>query len=542
MERQQEQATAPAPAATTVHHRAPMQQQHEQQEHPPTVASPPQRAAAAAASPSAACHQGPKLKVVGLGGGGCSTVGRSAGLLSSMADVLGGSVDLLMFNTDVQAVDQHRHNLASLPGLTFDAMTIGDELLAGRGAGGDPAAGRAAALADEEAIRHHLAGADMVFITAGMGGGTGSGSAPVVARIAQSMGALVVAVVSSPFGFEGGARAATASAAIDALTPHADVLVVVKNERLLTTLPEDVSMVDAFEAADGVARQAIVGVSTLVGTNQLINVDLADVRSVMHRAGRGLISIGTASGEGRAQAAVANALTSPLLDVEKLSDVTGVAYSVLGGAALSLHEVGEIGETIKQVLDDDAQVIFGGGVDPELDPDEIVVTLIATGFEPPPPTPEEIARAAAGRARRGGRAGAAGAAGGGQTLVYDVFAYHPPVRNLRAAEGGTALDDAMARWEEYIDMRYNGIRVDGGEAGAGGSADAAGDDAYAAAAAAAAFDSYEPVAGGSGMSGRAGATGASAEEVEAAADAYLAAGRVMSAPKPRRGGASPWGI
>ena len=380
---------------------------------PPPAFEPTVAATAPSAPASKESQNGPVLKVVGIGGGGCSTVARMPYALGSN---LGESVQLIMLNTDAQALEHASQTAATaiseaaanappseagappagqMPPIT--TIPIGENFLYGQGAGGHANWGRDAAMAAADEILEQIDGADMVFVTAGMGGGTGSGAAPVVAELAKAAGCLTVAVVSSPFGFEGGTRSAVADAGIAELREHVDVLVVVQNERLLSLLPPDLPIQETLFAADEVARQAIVGVASLVASSQLINVDLADVRSVMQDAGLGLISIGRASGEGRAAAAVDAALSSPLLDI-KLERVTGCAYTVAGGSALTLHEVHEIGQRIKPLLDDNAQVIFGASIDQTLDDDEIVVTLIATGFASPPAPPPPI---------------------------FDVFAYRP---------------------------------------------------------------------------------------------------------------------
>ena len=380
---------------------------------PPPAFEPTVAATAPSAPASKESQNGPVLKVVGIGGGGCSTVARMPYALGSN---LGESVQLIMLNTDAQALDHASQTAATaiseaaanappseagappagqMPPIT--TIPIGENFLYGQGAGGHANWGRDAAMAAADEILEQIDGADMVFVTAGMGGGTGSGAAPVVAELAKAAGCLTVAVVSSPFGFEGGTRSAVADAGIAELREHVDVLVVVQNERLLSLLPPDLPIQETLFAADEVARQAIVGVASLVASSQLINVDLADVRSVMQDAGLGLISIGRASGDGRAAAAVDAALSSPLLDI-KLERVTGCAYTVAGGSALTLHEVHEIGQRIKPLLDDNAQVIFGASIDQTLDDDEIVVTLIATGFASPPAPPPPI---------------------------FDVFAYRP---------------------------------------------------------------------------------------------------------------------
>ena len=413
-------------------------------------------AAAMAALEQEERQQLAQIKVVGIGGGGSNTVARVPHALSSMLNGVGpagatsasSALHMLIVNTDAQALSTS-HAAASEaaaevvaarsaadasdpagPGggsaVSISSLQIGGAALGGLGTGGDASAGRRAAEAAEAQLRSELEGAEMVFLTAGMGGGTGSGAAPVIARIAKEVGALAVAVVSTPFAFEGGSRADVAEAAIAELEAEVDVMVVVRNERLLGLLPPDVPLKQTLEAADEVARQAIVGVASLVSTSQMINVDFADVRSVMAGAGRGLISIGRARGPRRAQEAVRAALTSPLLDVA-LHEVRGLAYTVCGGAALSLHQVKEIGDELSTILEEDAQVIFGASIDPALPEDEIVVTLIATGFAPPPPPPPPPPLPA-----------------------LNLFEYHAP---KPLEEVGTW----QSRYAEYLELRMGGV-------------------------------------------------------------------------------------
>ena len=287
----------------------------------------------------------PIIKVLGVGGGGGNTVARIPAALSSMLDMMGegaaasslATVEMCLLNTDEQALtlssrtaadaadaadaardDASGRRLAtgSQQMMSVSSVQLGAETLGGRGAGGDPAQAERAAEAQAAQITHQVGDANLVFITAGLGGGTGSGAAPVVARLARAAGALVVGVVSTPFHFEGASRQDVAYDALRRLEPHCDVLVVVHNEKLLEVLPQGMSLVDTMHAADDVARQAIVGVAAMLSGRQMINIDFCDVRAVMQDAGRGLISIGRARGAGAAHAAVRAALSSPLLDIE----------------------------------------------------------------------------------------------------------------------------------------------------------------------------------------------------------------------------------
>ncbi len=420
---------------------------------------------------TAADTQLPTMKIFGVGGGGGNTVARIPAALSAMLHGMGEAADatahatleMCLLNTDTQALalseatatqaasdaaaaaERCRRSSAATDAVAVSALQLGAETLRGLGAGGVPERARRAAEEQSAAIRTQLGGADLVFLTAGMGGGTGSGAAPVVARLAKESGALVVAVVSTPFTFEGGARHEVAQAAIEELGAHTDVLVVVHNERLGQLLPPDLPLTDTMHAADEVARQAIVGVASMLASSQTINVDFADVQAVMRGAGRGLISIGRADGEGAAQAAVEAALSSPLLDV-KLEECGGLAYSVTGGAALTLHQVQAVGEALTPILKEDAKVIFGASIDPSLPADEVIVSLIATGFAPPPPPPPR-------RAPPSSPPSVASAPG---APPLDLFAYHPPQPKLQAREGASIAEESLRRYDEYLCERTHG--------------------------------------------------------------------------------------
>ena len=319
------------------------------------------------AAPSAAPKdmQLPKIMIFGVGGGGGNTVARIPSALSSMLSGMGEAADsatsatleMCLLNTDVQALTvsaaaatracadaaaasnaRNPRSEGAADAVVVSSVQLGGSSLRGLGAGGVPERARRAAEEAADLIRSRVLGADLVFLTAGMGGGTGSGAAPVVARLASESGALVVAVVSTPFGFEGSTRHDTAQAAIEELGKHVDVLVVVHNEKLIQILPDGLPLSDALHAADEVAAQAIVSVAAMLAASQTINVDFADVEAIMRGAGRGLITIGRAAGAGAAQAAVQAALSSPLLDVT-LEQCSGLIYSVTGGASLTLHQV-----------------------------------------------------------------------------------------------------------------------------------------------------------------------------------------------------------
>jgi len=302
------------------------------------------------------------IKVVGVGGGGVNAVNRmiEAGLRG---------VEFVAINTDAQAL------------LMSDAdvkLDIGRELTRGLGAGADPEVGRAASEAHRDDIEDALRGADMVFITAGEGGGTGTGAAPVVAEIARSLGALTVAVVTRPFGFEGRRRSVQAEQGIGALRSAVDTLIVIPNQRLLEHADQSLPIVDAFRLADEVLLHGVGGITDLITTPGLINVDFADVKSVMYGAGTAVMGIGRATGENRAAQAAAKAIASPMLE-SSVEGASGVLLSVAGSKSMSLHEVNQAATTIAEHCTPDANVIFGATIDDSMG-DEMRVTVIAAGF------------------------------------------------------------------------------------------------------------------------------------------------------------------
>ena len=302
------------------------------------------------------------IRVVGVGGAGSNAVNRMI-----RAELLG--VEFIAVNTDAQAlVKSHAPT----------RIRIGDGISRGLGAGGDSAVGERAAQEDIENLRAALEGSDLVFVTAGMGGGTGSGAAPVVAKIAKEMGALTIGIVTKPFVFEGKRRAAVAEAAANELRKHVDTLIVIPNERLLSVVSRQTSMEDSFRIADDVLRQAVKGVSDVITVPGIINLDFADVRSIMRDAGSALMGIGRASGENRATAAAEIAIASPLLEVD-IQGATGVLINVAASATVTLHEVNEAINHITARADDEANIIFGTSLDESLG-DEIQITVIATGF------------------------------------------------------------------------------------------------------------------------------------------------------------------
>jgi cell division protein FtsZ len=304
------------------------------------------------------------IRVVGVGGAGSNAVNRMI-----RAELLG--VEFIAVNTDAQAlVKSHAPT----------RIRIGDAISRGLGAGGDSAVGERAAQEDIENLRAALEGSDLVFVTAGMGGGTGSGAAPVVAKIAKEIGALTIGIVTKPFVFEGKRRAAVAEAAANELRKHVDTLIVIPNERLLSVVSRQTSMEDSFRIADDVLRQAVKGVSDVITVPGIINLDFADVRAIMRDAGSALMGIGRASGENRATSAAEIAIASPLLEVD-IQGATGVLINVAASATVTLHEVNEAINHITARADDEANIIFGTSLDESLG-DEIQITVIATGFTP----------------------------------------------------------------------------------------------------------------------------------------------------------------
>jgi cell division protein FtsZ len=307
---------------------------------------------------------GAKIKVIGVGGGGGNAVNR-------MVHTGFGDVEFIVANTDAQA-------LASNAAPT--KVQIGRHLTKGLGAGADPNVGRAAALEDTEKILEALTGADLVFVTTGLGGGTGTGAAPVIASLANQLGALTVAVVTRPFKFEGRKRAMQAEVGIKELAESVDTMITIPNERLLTTVAKTTSMSDAFATADDVLRQAIQGISDLILVPGLINLDFADVKAIMSRMGMAIMGTGIAKGENRAKVAATAAVSSPLLEDASVNGARGVIINVTGGHDLTLAEVSEASDIVYSAAHEDANIIFGAVVDPAME-GQVKITVIATGFD-----------------------------------------------------------------------------------------------------------------------------------------------------------------
>ncbi|MBO8155328.1 MAG: cell division protein FtsZ [Bacillaceae bacterium] len=303
------------------------------------------------------------IKVVGVGGGGSNAVNR-------MIEHGVQGVEFIAVNTDAQALNLSKAEVK---------LQIGDKLTRGLGAGANPEVGRKAAEESKEQIEEAIQGADMVFVTAGMGGGTGTGAAPVIAQVAKEVGALTVGVVTRPFTFEGRKRSAQAVTGIEALKNNVDTLIVIPNDRLLEIVDKNTPMLEAFREADNVLRQGVQGISDLIAVPGLINVDFADVKTIMADKGSALMGIGIATGENRAQEAAKKAISSPLLETS-IDGAHGVLMNITGGSNLSLFEVQEAADIVTSAADQEVNVIFGSVINENLK-DEIVVTVIATGFD-----------------------------------------------------------------------------------------------------------------------------------------------------------------
>ena len=306
-----------------------------------------------------------RIKVVGVGGGGCNAVNR-------MIDEGLQGIEFITVNTDAQAL---------LLSQAATRVRIGDKVTRGLGAGGNPEVGRRAAEESGDELYEVLKGSDMVFITAGLGGGTGTGAAPIIAQIAREVGALTIGVVTRPFGFEGSRRSKSAEDGINKLKEQADTLIVIPNDRLLQIVDKRSGLKDAFSIADDVLRQGIQGISELITVPGLINLDFADVKAVMSEGGAALMAVGKASGEERARKAAEMAISSKLLDIT-IDGAHGILLNVAGGSDLTLFEVTQAADIIKETASPDVNLIFGAVVDPSIK-DEIRITVIATGFNRP---------------------------------------------------------------------------------------------------------------------------------------------------------------
>jgi len=340
--------------------------------------------------PAPAGVHAPVIRVIGVGGAGVNAINRMV-----EAGITG--VEFLAINTDLQSLQQSTADVT---------VHIGGEVTRGLGSGSDPILGHKAAFAEQDKIKRLLKGSDMVFIAAGVGGGTGTRAAPVIARLAQTVGARTVGIVTKPFGFEGSRRAKQAEEGLDALSAEVDTLIVIPNERLLTVLSRNTSMVQAFQVADDVLRQGVQGIADLVTLPALINLDFADVRTTMRDAGEAILGIGMGTGDSRALFAAQRAISSPLLETG-IDGARSILLSITGGRDLSLMEVSEAAKVIQEAAHPDANIIFGANVDEELD-EQVWVTVIATRFD-------GRGRRADGGLRAGERRGSATQRGGETT-------------------------------------------------------------------------------------------------------------------------------
>jgi cell division protein FtsZ len=365
------------------------------------------------------------VRVIGVGGGGSNAVNRMI-----RAEMMG--VEFIALNTDAQAL------------LQSDAphkLRIGDKLTRGLGAGGDAAIGERAAEEDTDKIAQALEGSDMVFITSGLGGGTGSGAAPVVAEIAKEQGALTIAVVTKPFSFEGAKRKLTAERSAEALKAKVDTLITIPNDRLRDVVQKNTSILDAFRVVDDVLRQGVQGISDIITVPGLINLDFADVRAIMKDAGSALMGIGRASGENRAVEAARQAIASPLLEVD-IAGAQGILFNVSGSSNMSLFEVTEAAEEIRSAADPEANIIFGTSFNERLG-EEVAITVIATGFD------GKVHRASS-------RASAAASSDGGARAPRDFL---EELERQRSQLNETGVPDAPAARAEEAATNGNGARV-----------------------------------------------------------------------------------
>jgi len=357
-----------------------------------------------------------KIKVIGLGGGGGNALNR-------MMEASSTGVELIVANTDLQAL---RNSAVPV------RLQLGVTLTQGLGAGSNPDVGRDAAQEDPDQIKKLLAGADMVFITAGLGGGTGTGAAPVVAALAKQLGILTVAVVTKPFHFEGRRRMMQAEAGLEALRNVVDTLITIPNQRLLTAVERGTSLRDAFRVADSVLQQAVQGISDLILVPGLINLDFADVRAIMSGMGMAMMGTGVGRGENRAIDAAQKAVASPLLDDTSIAGARGVLINFTGGPDLMIHEVDEAAQVVHEAADDEANIIFGAVIDPTME-DEVRITVIATGFADHKDGRES------GRMREFSRAARVAASVGGNGTT--AWRRPRPVGEGRETNGGLEVDE-----------------------------------------------------------------------------------------------------
>lgn len=305
-----------------------------------------------------------KIRVCGIGGGGTNAINS----MISHGAIHG--VDFVAINTDAQALLLNKADTK---------LQIGENFTKGLGSGGDPDVGKQAAEESREKIKHMLEGSDMVFLTAGMGGGTGTGATPIIAEVSREIGALTVAVVTKPFVFEGTRRSVSAEEGIENLKDKVDTLIVIPNQRILDVIDRKLSLLDAFKVADSVLNQGVQGISEIITMPGLVNVDFADVRTIMSNAGSALMGIGMGNGENRAQVAARAAIASPLLEIT-MEGARGVLFNIVGGPDLTMNEVNEASQIISSAADPDANIIFGATINEAMH-DQIRITVVATGFD-----------------------------------------------------------------------------------------------------------------------------------------------------------------
>ncbi len=375
-----------------------------------------------------------RIKVIGVGGAGCNALNTM--IMSGLA-----RVDFIAANTDLQALDRSRASYK---------IQLGPERTRGLGAGAKPEVGKDSALESKDQIRECLEGADMVFVTAGMGGGTGTGAAPIVASIARELGILTVGVVTKPFSYEGHRRMVHADEGIRDLRRHVDTLLVIPNQRLLGIVDKATPLLEAFKVADDVLRQAIQGIADVITTTGHVNVDFADVRTVMSHTGRAVMGMGVARGTNRAIEAAQKAICSPLLEEGSVEGARGVLLNITGGPNMSLHEIEEAATIVQQTADPEANIIVGQVINPDMG-DDLVVTVIATGFEWEG-QPAQVPVAAA-RASRSGQQAMAG-----QTMGERSYAERPfkdldrPAFLRRMGDGREQMERAAAVTDDEWDV------------------------------------------------------------------------------------------
>jgi cell division protein FtsZ len=379
---------------------------------------------------------GARIKVIGVGGGGSNAVNR---MVSSGLD----GVEFIVANTDLQALQLNQAPVK---------LQIGGKLTKGLGAGADPNVGRQAALEDTEKLIEALDGADMVFVTTGLGGGTGTGAAPVIASLASELGALTIAVVTKPFKFEGNKRQTQAARGLDELRECVDTVITIPNERLLATIARNTSLSEAFTSADDVLRQAIQGISDLILVPGMINLDFADVKTIMSGMGFAIMGTGISDAQNRAMAAANAAISSPLLEDASVKGARGVIINVTGGPDLSLIEVSEASAVIQEAAHEDANIIFGAVVDPKME-GKVKITVIATGFERPAAsrsvpssaqTPVDLQNYTAWQRESGERVAAAGGGAGRMSIsrrpALDLPLGPPAAENLSPSAPGAEFE------------------------------------------------------------------------------------------------------